>query len=68
MIYREPGFLAVSYGLAPPPSSPAIAPWKSPLATDGKTEKEILLADGRRKDEGEGEEPNHTTARKPGAL
>jgi hypothetical protein len=56
-----------SYHLAPRPSPTPLSRQSARPETQRKTEKERQLADGRR-GEGVGEEPNHTTARKPGSL
>jgi hypothetical protein len=66
MINREPGFLVVVWfsSSRPPPLSHR---QQARPATHRKTEKEIQRAYGRG-EEGMGEEPNHTTARKPGPL
>jgi hypothetical protein len=55
-----------SYDLAPPqPPSLCLSRQEARPATHRKTEKERQLPD-RRVGEGVREEPNHTTARKPG--
>jgi hypothetical protein len=67
MIYRRQAFLR-SYDLAPRPSPfPPLSRQKARPATHRNTEKERQLADGRGWRMW-GEEPNHTTARKPGPL
>jgi hypothetical protein len=66
MIYRVPGFLAVVYSSPPPPPplpSASCLSFSVFLCTAGRAE----LTD-RRGERGAGEEPNHTTARKPGPL
>jgi hypothetical protein len=61
MIYRGPGFLAVvEFGYSHTPSSLS----RQYSSTDDTQEE---LADGR-EEEGPWEEPNQTTARKPGPL
>jgi hypothetical protein len=68
MIFRGSGFLLRSYDLAPPPPlPPPLFRQLARPATHRKTEKERQLV-GRRRDRGVGEEPNLTTARKPGPL
>jgi hypothetical protein len=67
MIYRGPGFLAVVCLTPPFDSSPTHT---HPFPVDRrhrKIKKERQLSDGREGKE-VGEEPNHTTARKPGHL
>ncbi len=57
-----------SYDLAPrPPLPPSLSHHQAGPATHRKTEKERQVADSGG-GEGVGEEPNHTTARKPGPL
>jgi hypothetical protein len=65
MIFNGPGFLAVVIRLLANPLPPF--PVSKLDRQHRKAKEEGQLADGRR-GEGEGEEPNHTAARKPGPL
>jgi hypothetical protein len=62
MIYKGPGFLAI-YDLAPPPPPDPIPPNQSVSWSGGSLRKRDNLLT----EEGEREEFNHTTARKPGS-
>jgi hypothetical protein len=66
MIYRGPGILA-SYNLAPPPSPLPVPRQQVYSFSPSSCVSPVELTDGRGGEEVE-EEPNPTTARKPGLL
>jgi hypothetical protein len=70
MIYRGHGFLTVIYDLAPPPPSPPSSVSKLYLLYVYYClyVSPVELTGGRGSGEGVEEEPNHTTAKKPGPL
>ena len=66
MIYREPGFLAVVWFSSSPTPSPPLVSKLDRRHTERLRNKRQLF--DRRGGKGVGEEPNNTTARKPGPL
>ncbi len=66
--FTEDQTFSPSYDLAPP--TPLLPPLRS-VSSTGDTQEDWereIFADGRGGKVGVGEEPNHTTARKPGPL